>query len=217
MKKSFVVFGLGKFGNSVAVELSNAGADVLAIDIDKERVQSLADIATCAVCADIRDNETMNTLGISNMDAAIVAITNSLDASILATIFCKEVGVPLVFAKSKNDTHTKILKKVGADKIVTPEHESGIRIARHLVTGNILDFIEISKNIRMVEIAVRSEWADHTLRELNLRQRENINVIAVRQGENLLVNVGPDEKITADSTLLIIVDQKDLQKLIGRH
>ena len=149
MKKSFVVFGLGKFGNSVAAELSNAGADVLAIDIDKERVQALADIATCAVCADIRDNETMATLGISNMDAAIVAITNSLDASILATIFCKEAGVPLVFAKSKNDTHTKILKKVGADKIVTPEHESGIRIARHLMTGNILDFIEISKNIRM--------------------------------------------------------------------
>lgn len=214
MKKSFVIFGLGKFGNSVATELSNAGADVLAIDLNRERVQALSDVVTYTVCADIRDIEALNTLGISNMDAAVVAITNSLDASILATIFCKEKGVPLIFAKSKDDTHTKILQKVGADKIITPEHESGIRVARHLITGNILDFVEISKNIRMVEIAVRPEWANHTLRELHLRQKENINVIAVRQGENLLVNISPDEVITAESTLLIIVDQKDLKKLL---
>lgn len=214
MKKSFVVFGLGKFGNSIATELSNAGADVLAIDLNKERVQALSDVVTYAVCADIRDSEAMSTLGISNMDAAVVAITNSIDASILATIFCKENGVPSIYAKSKDDIHTKILKKVGADKVVTPEHESGVRVARHLMTGNILDFVEISKNIRMVEIAVRPEWANHTLRELNLRQKENINVIAVRQGENLLVNISPDEVITAESTLLIIVDQKDLKKLL---
>jgi trk system potassium uptake protein TrkA len=216
MKKSFVIFGLGKFGNSVATELSSAGAEVLAVDCDKERVQALSDVVTCAVCADICDTEAIHSLGISNMDAAVVAITNSLDASILATIHCKESGVPFVFAKAKDDTHAKILQKVGADKTVTPEHESGIRVARHLMTGNILDFIEISKNIRMVEIAVRKEWANHSLRELNLRQKEKMNVIAIRQGENLTVNPNPDEVLTDKSTLLIIVEQKDLRKLLDK-
>ena len=111
MDKSFAVFGLGKFGRSVATELANAGADVLAVDINKERVHALADIATCAVAADIRDTEAMESLGISNMDAVVVAITRSLDASILATIFAKESGVPYVIAKSQDETHSKILKK----------------------------------------------------------------------------------------------------------
>jgi len=213
MKKSIVVFGLGRFGNSVATELSNAGADVLAVDNDKERVNALADTVTCAVCADVCDTETMRTLGISNMDAAVIAITHSLDASIIATIFCKEAGVPFVFAKSKDPTHTKILQKVGADKITVPEHDAGIRLARQILTGNILDFIEISKNIRMVEIAMRPSWANHTLRELNLRQEENINVIAVRDGEELLVNTDPDRILQKDNSLLIIVDQKDLRRL----
>ncbi|MCD7824455.1 MAG: TrkA family potassium uptake protein [Clostridiaceae bacterium] len=216
MKKSIVVFGLGRFGKSVAIELSNAGADVLAVDNDKERVHALADIVTCAVRADVRDAETMSTLGISNMDAAVIAITNNLDASILCTIFCKEAGVPFVYAKSKDATHTKILEKVGADKTSIPEHESGIRIARRLITGNVLDFFEISESARMVEIAIRPEWTNHTLRELNLRQKENINVVAARQNREIIVNLDPDKVLTADMTLLIILDQKDLHRIFKK-
>lgn len=206
MDKSFAVFGLGKFGRSVATELANAGADVLAIDNDKERVHALADVVTCAVAADIRDTEAMEELGISNMDAVVVAITRSLDASILATIFAKEAGVPYVIAKSQDETHSKILKKVGADKVVRPELETGIRTARHLATGNILDFVELSETIKMLEINIKPDWAGCTLRELDLRGKEHI-------GE-LIVNPDPDSILAPDLSMLITVEKKYLHRLI---
>ncbi|MCI8747538.1 MAG: TrkA family potassium uptake protein [Lachnospiraceae bacterium] len=214
MDKSFAVFGLGKFGRSVATELANAGADVLAIDNDKERVHALADVVTCAVAADIRDTEAMEELGISNMDAVVVAITRSLDASILATIFAKEAGVPYVIAKSQDETHSKILKKVGADKVVRPELETGIRIARHLATGNILDFVELSETIKMLEINIKPDWAGCTLRELDLRGKEHINVIAIRKDGELIVNPDPDSILAPDLSMLITVEKKYLHRLI---
>lgn len=214
MDKSFAVLGLGKFGRSVATELANAGADVLAVDNDKERVHALADIVTCAVAVDIRDTEAMESLGISNMDAVVVAITGSLDASILATIFAKESGVPYVIAKSRDEIHSKILKKVGADKVVHPEFETGIRTARHLATGNILDFVELSETIKMIEINIKPEWAGHTLRELDLRGREHINVIALRRNGEIIVNPDPDSGLTPDLSMLITVEKKYLHRLI---
>lgn len=214
MDKSFAVFGLGKFGSSVVTELANTGADVLAIDIDKERVHALADIATCAVAVDICDTEAMESLGISNMDAVVVAITGSLDISILATIFAREAGVPYIIAKSRDATHTKILQKVGADKIVRPELEAGVRIARHLATGNILDFVELSDTIEMIEINIRNEWIGHTLRELNLREREHINVIALRKNEELIITPPPDNALEEGLSMLVIVEKKYLHKLV---
>lgn len=214
MDKSFAVFGLGKFGSSVVTELANTGADVLAIDIDKERVHALADIATCAVAVDICDTEAMESLGISNMDAVVVAITGSLDISILATIFAREAGVPYIIAKSRDATHTKILQKVGADKIVRPELEAGVRIARHLATGNILDFVELSDTIKMIEINIRNEWIGHTLRELNLREREHINVIALRKNGELIVTPPPDNALEEGLSMLVIVKKKYLHKLV---
>ncbi len=214
MDKSFAVFGLGKFGSSVVTELANAGADVLAIDIDRERVHALADIATCAVAVDICDTEAMESLGISNMDAVVVAITESLDISILATIFAKEAGVPYIIAKSRDATHTKILQKIGADKIVQPELEAGVRIARHLATGNILDFVELSDTIEMIEINIRNEWIGHTLRELNLREREHINVIALRKNEELIITPPPDNALEEGLSMLVIVEKKYLHKLV---
>jgi len=214
MDKSFAVFGLGKFGRSVATELANAGADVLAVDKDKERVHAVADIVTCAVAVDIRDTEAMDSLGISNMDAVIVAITGSLDISILATIFAKEAGVPYVIAKSQDETHSKILQKVGADKIVRPELETGIRIARHLVTGNILDFVELSEKIKMIEINIKPGWAGHTLRELNLREKAHVNVIAIRKEGEIIANPLPDSILTPDLSMLVTVEKKYLHKLV---
>lgn len=211
--QSFIIFGLGKFGESIAAELSLAGADVLAVDADKDRVHEMADIVTRAVVADVRDAEAMQALGISNMDVAIIAITSHLDASILATIFCKEAGVPFICAKAKDTTHTRILEKVGADKIIIPEQESGIRVARHLLTGNIIDIVEISENIRMVEMAVRPEWVNCTLRELDLRNKENVNVIALRQGREINVTPSPDLPLSENMSLLIIADQNALGQL----
>lgn len=211
--QSFIIFGLGRFGESIAKELSLAGADVLAVDSDKDRVHEMADIVTRAVVADVCDAEAMHALGISNMDVAIIAITGHLDASILATIFCKEAGVPFICAKAKDTTHTRILEKVGADKIIIPEQESGIRIARHLLTENIIDIVEISETIRMAEISVRPKWTGHTLRELDLRNKENINVIALRQDGEINVTPDPDLPLNEHMSLLIIAEQGALNRV----
>lgn len=212
--QSFIIFGLGKFGESIATELSLAGAEVLAVDADKERVHEISANVTRAVVANVCDAEAMHELGISNMDVAIIAITGHLDASILATIFCKEAGVPFICAKSRDDIHTRILEKVGADKIIIPEQESGIRIARQLLTGNIIDIVEISSTIRMAEIAMRPEWTGRTLRELDLRNKQNVNVIALRQNGEILVTPDPDLPLSQEMTLLIIADQNALGRLI---
>ncbi|MDO4165774.1 MAG: TrkA family potassium uptake protein [Eubacteriales bacterium] len=213
MKKSFAVLGLGKFGESIAKELTDAGCEVLAVDTNRERVQNLSDIVTYAVTADVCDTETMRSLGISNMDAVVVAITNNLNASILATIFAKEAGVPYVIAKSNDEIHTKVLEKVGADKVIIPEHESGVRIAHRLVSGNVLDFFELSQRIRMVEISIKPEWIGKSLRNLDLRQKHKINIIAIRQKGEIILNPDPDEELAEDITMLVIVDKEDLHRL----
>ena len=212
MKKSFAVLGLGKFGMSLARELSKAGAEVLGVDIDKEMVHEVADDITCAMCADVRDAETLETLGLSNMDAVIVAITGDLNASVMATICAKEAGVPFVMAKAEDDIHTKILKKVGADKVIIPERESGTRTARMLLSTNIVDFIELSKNICLIEEEVKQEWVGKNLRELNLRQKHKMNVVALRKGEEVIANISPDKPLEAGMRLMAIMDRKDLPK-----
>ncbi len=214
MNKSFAVLGMGKFGLSVAHELYEAGADVLAVDRNKERLQSVAQYATYAVAADIEDAEAVDSLGLSNMDGVVIAVTENLNASILATIYAKEAGVPYVIAKAKDETHIKILKKLGADMTVLPEYESGIRIARHLVTGNILNFVELSADIRMVEISIREEWAGHSLKELDLRKREHINVIAIRKRGEISTDLDPDQPLERESSMLITVDKKVLNRLM---
>lgn len=214
MNKSFAVLGMGKFGVSVAHELYEAGADVLAVDRNKERLQSVAQYATYAVAADIEDAEAVDSLGLSNMDGVVIAVTENLNASILATIYAKEAGVPYVIAKAKDETHIKILKKLGADMTVLPEYESGIRIARHLATGNILNFVELSADIRMVEISIREEWAGRSLKELDLRKREHINVIAIRKGEVISTDLDPDQPLERENSMLITVDKKVLNRLM---
>lgn len=211
MKKSFAVLGLGKFGMSVARELSRAGAEVLAVDRDKETVHEIAAEVTCAVCADVSDTETMETLGLSNMDAVVVAITGNLNASVMATILAKEAGVPFIIAKAEDEIHIKILKKLGADKIVIPERESGIRTARHIISHNVVDFIELSKDICLVEEEVKEEWIGKNLRDLDLRKKYKMNVVAIRKGEALLVNVSPDKPLEQGMRLMTIMDRKDIK------
>ncbi len=212
MKKSFAVLGIGKYGMGVARELSRAGAEVLAIDSDKERVNEIADEVTCAMCADVCDTDTMETLGLSNMDGVIVAITGNLNASIMATITAKEAGVPFVLAKAEDEIHTKVLKKVGADKVIIPERESGIRTARNIISENIVDFIELSKDICVIEQEVEKEWVGKTLRQLDLRQKRKMNIIALRNNEEVIVNVSPDIPMKQGMRLIVIMDRKDLPK-----
>ena len=205
-RKSFAVIGLGKFGRSVIEEMMSIGADVLAIDMDEEQVRKAAEYVTCAMQADVRDVDALETLGLSNMDGVVIGITGNLDASIMATIYAKEAGVPYILVKAKDEVHEKILKKVGADRTVIPEKESGISVARNMVSGNVIDFIEMK---------VKQEWVGHSLRELELRKKHAINVVAIRQDGEILVNQQPDKPLDAEDTLLVTVDKKDVGKLLA--
>lgn len=212
--KSYAVFGLGEFGKSVALELMNAGADVMALDKDEDAVTDIAQYVTLALQVDAAEAHSYAHLGLSNMDGVIVAMTENLEACIMAILESKKSGVPFVLAKSRNKTQSIIFEKIGADKTVTPEHDGGVRIARNIVSGNFLDFFELSKNARMVEIIVKPEWVGKSLKELALRQKHKINVVAIRKKGEITTEIDPVEPLCEGDTMLIIADIRSLDYLI---
>ena len=211
-KKQFLVIGLGQYGLSVARTLSGMGCEVVAVDMNEEKIQEIADEVTYAVTADATDEEVLENLGVNNMDAAVRAITNDMESSIMATICAKECGVPYVLAKANSDIHATVLKRVGADQVIFPEKATGIRLGRNLASGNFLETIELSKKFSMVEIEVPKKWIGKTIRELNLRSK-GINIIA-RKGdlEDLVLIVDPDSVIQGSETFIIIGSNKDLER-----
>lgn len=213
MKKSYAVFGLGRYGKAVATELAKSGAEVLAVDLDETIVNSaISEIPFCK-CADVTDPEVIRRLGIANMDVVIVAMANSLEASVMAVMLCKEIGVKTVIAKCGSEMHKKILSRVGADKIVFPESESGTRLAKNLLSAGFVDMIELDNNISLIELDVKPEWIGKTLVELNLRRHYSVNVVAVREGGDLNINIDPTVKLNGNMQLVVITDTTKLHKL----
>ncbi|MFZ5755209.1 MAG: potassium channel family protein, partial [Bacillota bacterium] len=186
MRKQFAVIGLGRFGTSVAKTLSALGHDVLAIDSSESAVQAVVHDVTHAVQADARDEETLKALGIRNFDVAVVAIGHELEANILITVMLKEMGVKYVVAKAQTALHGKVLERIGADKIIYPEKDMGIRLAHNLVTSNVMDFIELSPGYSIVEIIAPFAYTNKTLGELNLRARFGISVMAIKKKDNII-------------------------------
>ena len=195
MRKSYAVFGLGEFGKSVALELSKMGADVLVCDMDESKVAAISDKVTGAVMMDALDESAYSRLGISNMDGVIVSMTGNMDASIFAILKAKEAGVPLVLAKAANATQELIFKKIGADRVVIPERDGGIRIARSALSGNYLDYIELYDKMKMIELNVEENWIGHSLQELKMREKRGINVIAVNRSGKVITDIRPDFKL----------------------
>jgi trk system potassium uptake protein TrkA len=214
MDKSFAVIGVGRFGSSVALSLMESGAEVLIVDNNAERVNDLADRVTCAITADVSDPEAMKNLGLSNMDAVVVAMAQELEASIMSVMLAKEQGVPVVIAKARNTRMGDILQRVGADRIVYPEFESGIRTAKKLISSDFLEFFDLSENISLVEMLPKPSWVGHTLKELNLRRKYNVNVIAIKSNQEIVETVNPDEPLKAENPILVTVDKKNLKKLL---
>ena len=213
INQSYAVFGLGRYGLAVATELVKSGADVLAVDVDESVVNSVcADIPLCK-CADVTDPEVIRQLGIGNVDVVIVAMASNLEASVMAVMLCKEIGVKRVIAKCGSDMHKKILLKVGADQVVFPECESGMRLAKNLLTSGFVDVIDLSDDVSLVELDVRPDWAGKTLAELNLRKKYGLNVIALRQGGSLQISIDPTMQLTEAMQLVVIADAKRLGKL----
>lgn len=213
IKKEFVVFGLGRFGKSVATTLADSGCEVLVVDENEDKIQEMASIVTYAVKADVTDADALAGLGISNFDGAIVAIGENLEASVMVTILAKELGIPYVLAKAQTEIHAKVLKKVGADMVVFPEKETGIRIANNLLMGNFFDAVELSSTFSMMELDLLNEWDGHSLRELNLRAKYKINVIGLKRNNRLDINPDADMPLSKGDVVVIIGRNEVLNKL----
>lgn len=213
IKQTYAVFGLGRYGRAVAKELVESGAEVLAVDIDEEIVNDAATEIPYCKCADITDEDVVKQLGIANVDVVIIAIATNLEASVMATMLCKESGVKTVIAKCSNEMNCKILSKVGADRVVFPESESGIRLAKNLLSNGFVDIIELSKDVSMVELDVRPEWEGKSLLELNLRRKYSINVVAVIKDHEVCVNVDPEKPLEKAMKLIVIAKVAKLAKL----
>jgi len=221
MSKQFIVIGLGRFGRSVASALSETGNDVLCVDTSKELVDNMAPYVTHAVQANATDEKVLQALGIKDFDVAVVAIGGDIQASIMTTLLCKEMGVPRVLVKAQSDVHAKVLEKLGADKIVFPERDMGRKVAHNLVSSNILDHIEVSEDYSLMELDTIHKWVGKTLIELDFRQKYNLNIIAIKNDiGDINVNPSPKAVIEQDDNLLVIGKNEDIKKMVeyvGKH
>ena len=213
LNKTYAVFGLGRYGFSVAKELVNSGVDVIAVDTDEQVVNTLSNELPFCKCADTTDVEVLKRLGIANVDTVIVAMAGNIEASVMTVMLCKELGVKNIIAKSSSEMHYKILTKVGADKVVFPEKESGTRLAKNLLSSGLVDIIELSQNVSMVEIDVKKEWISKTLIELNLRKKHSINVIAIKENNKIDINVDPTLPLHPEMKLIVVGNKTKLLKL----
>lgn len=212
-KKQFAVIGMGRFGSSVAQTLYKLGFEVLAIDQNEDRVQEVITLTTHAVQADCTDEEALKALGLRNFDVVVVAIGQDIQASILTSLILKELGVKQLIVKAQNELHGKVLTKIGADKVIFPERDMGVRVAHHLISPNILDFIELSADYSIVEISASQELTGKNLRELDIRAKYGCNVIGIRTAGGKM-NISPHaEDVIVDGDVLIVVGtNEDLKK-----
>jgi len=211
--KQFVVVGLGRFGVSVATTLAENGHDVLAIDRDPEKVQAISGDVTHAVEADATDEEALKTLGVRNFDVAVVSIGDNVSANILCTLILKELGVPYVIVKAPDKLHGKVLSKVGADRIVYPERDMGVRIAQNLISSNVLDYIEFAPEYGVIEILASDNMVGRTLKELELRASFDVNVMAIKRGDQLYISPGAEDKIEIGDKLVLMGKNENLDKM----
>lgn len=212
-KKQFIVIGLGRFGTSVAETLYALGNDVLAVDIDEERVQNVADRVTHAVQVDANDEASLRALGIGNFDVAIISIGSDIQANILSTLLVKEMNVKHIITKANNAMHAKVLYKIGANRVIFPERDMGIRVAHNLCSSSILDYIELSPDFSIAEIVTPNDWVGSSLKDLNLRVRYGINVVAIKRDNDINVSPSADEVITEGDIIVAIGGTAELNSI----
>ena len=216
MMKSFVVIGMGRFGTETALSLSRPGCEVLVLDNSSDLIQSLSDHVTQAIVGDARDKEVLRALDVGSFDCGIVAIGDSLADSVLATMNLKELGVPYIVCKAQDETHTQVLTKLGADRVVIPEKEQANRLARSLASTNVLDYIELSEDYGIVEIPAPESWHEKSLIELNVRAKLGLNILAVKRDGEITVSPAADFRIAKGDTLVVLGNSgalKAVQKL----
>lgn len=212
MGKQFAVFGLGSFGKSVALTLQSFGCDVIAVDNCYEKIQDIADSVSYAMCGDVTEPEFMKTIGARNLDGAVIAISENLEAAIMATMISKEMGIPYVLAKAMDELQGKILEKIGAESIVYPEIDMGERVAKKLMSTEFVDWIELSPDYSLTEKLIPKQWEGKSLAELRVREKFGINVIGILKEDKMDMALDPSKPLQADDMLFIIGKNSDLEK-----
>lgn len=209
--KSYLVIGLGRFGQTLARQLCSLGAEVLAMDVSQELVQQVAEDVTHAVVGDAQDKEVLRALGVREFDCAIIAIGSDLAASVLATMNLKELEVPYIICKAHDETHRRVLEKLGVDRVVIPEQENAARLARSLNSHNVLDYIELSEDYGILEIPAPKSWVGKSLKELNIRAKLGVNIIAVESGKTTNVSPSADYRILEGDIMVVLGDNYSLE------
>lgn len=210
---SYAVLGLGRYGYAVAKELVANGAEVLVVDSDEDLINDMVGEFPICKCADITDADAIEQLGMANIDTAIVAVASDLETSVMATTLCKDIGVKTVITKCANEMQCRILSKVGADKVLLPEYESGIRLAKKLLSSGFVDILELTSNISLVEFDVKPDWVGKNLIELNLRKKYSINVIAIQQDNDVTTEIDPAKPLEATMKLIVVANRNKLEKM----
>lgn len=211
--KSYIVVGMGRFGTEVARELCRLGCEVLVVDTDSDLVSQIANDVTHAVVADAQDKEVLRTLGAADFDCGIVAIGGDLSSSVLATMNLKELGVGQVICKAHDETHRRVLEKLGADRVLIPEHEQAFRLARSLSSPNVLDYIELSDEYGIVEVPVPASWNGKNLKELNVRAKLGVNILAIRRAGKINVSPAAEFAFAAGDIVVVLGDSAALKKV----
>lgn len=209
--KSYIVIGLGRFGQTLATQLCLLGAEVLAMDVRNDLVQQVADNVTHAVVGDAQDKEVLRALGAKDFDCAIIAIGSDLAASVLTAMNLKELEVPYVICKAHDETHRRVLEKLGVDRVIIPEQENAQRLARSLNSHNVLDYIELSEDYGILEVPAPKAWVGKTLKELNVRAKLGVNIIAVESGNTTNVSPSADYRIEAGDIMVVLGDNYSLE------
>ncbi|MFE6796753.1 potassium channel family protein [Paenibacillus chitinolyticus] len=204
----YAVIGLGRFGSSLSQELTQLGHEVLGIDRDEEKVEEMSDKLTHTVVADATDEEVLRSLGVRNFDCAVVAIGDNIQASIMAAILLKELGVKTVVAKALTDQHAKVLEKIGVDRIIFPERDMGVRVAHQLVSPNLLDYIELSKNYTIAELVVSRRISGLTLKELDPRAKYGCSIVAINKTDDVII-APTAEDVLHEKDVMVVIGTKE--------
>lgn len=209
--KSYVIIGLGLFGQALARQLCTLGAEVLAMDIRSDLVQQVANDVTHAVVGDAQDKEVLRALGIRDMDCAVIAIGDDLAASVLITMNLQELGIPYIVCKAHDETHRRVLEKLGVNRVVIPEQENAQRLGRSLHCHNVLEYIELSKDYGILEVPAPKSWVGKTLKGLNVRAKHAVNIIAVEGEQGVNVSPPADYEIREKDILVVLGDNYSLE------
>ena len=213
MNKTFAVLGAGKFGSNLARQLYEDGCEVLVVDHTEAHVNEIADYVTHAVIGDTTDERFLSDIGIRDFYYVIISLASDIRASVITTVLCKELGAKYIIAKATDDLHAKLLLKTGADKVIRPEKEAGIRLAKSLVSGNFIDYLELSDTYSVHEIHIPKAWIGQTLLKLDVRRKYDVSVIGIRRGEDILVTLDPNAPLRQGDVLILIGANSGFEKI----